>query len=84
MEKLFTIGTKYQHHFIACHPSKKGLSDGRNAHLIVEKPEWWKAKIEQIPGWKIIFENIKGPKTKQIRHLTIDIVKYTVILEKTT
>jgi hypothetical protein len=83
LEKLFTIGTKYQHHFIACHPSKKGLSDGRNAHLIVEKPEWWKTKIEQIPGWKIIFENIQGPKTKVLRHLKIEIVKYTVILEKT-
>ena len=82
LEKLFTIGTRYQHHFIACHPSKKGLSDGRNAHLIVEKPEWWKTKIEQIPGWKIIFENIQGPKTKVLRHLTIEIVKYTVILEK--
>lgn len=83
LEKLFTIGTKYQHHFIACHPSKKGLSDGRNAHLIVEEPQWWKTKIEQIPGWKIIFENIQGPKTKVLRHLTIEIVKYTVILEKT-
>ena len=82
LENLFTIGTKYQHHFIACHPSKKGLSDGRNAHLIVEKPEWWKHKIEQIPGWNIIHESIQGPKIKKIRHLTIEIVKYTVILEK--
>lgn len=23
------------------------LSDGRNAHLIVEKPKWWREKIEQ-------------------------------------
>ena len=82
LENLFTIGTKYQHHFIACHPSKKALSDGRNAHLIIEKPEWWRNKIEQIPGWKIIYEHVKGPKIKQIRHLTIEIVKYTVILEK--
>jgi hypothetical protein len=67
---------------IACHPAKKGLSDGRNAHLIIEQPEWWKQKIQTIPGWKIIYEHIKGPKTKVIRHLTIDIVKYTVVLER--
>ena len=83
LENLFTIGTKYQHHFIACHPAKKGLSDGRNAHLIIEEPDWWKSKIEQIPGWKIISESIKGPKRKVLkRGLIIDIVKYTVILEK--
>lgn len=83
LEKLFAIGTKYQHHFIACHPAKKHLSDGRNAHLIIEEPQWWKTKIEQISGWKIIFENIKGPKTKVLRGLSIEIVKYTVILERT-
>ena len=30
---------------IACRPAKKFLSDGRNAHLIVEKPMWWLGKI---------------------------------------
>ena len=82
LEKLFAIGTRYQHHFIACHPAKKRLSDGRNAHLIIEEPKWWKDKIEQIPGWKIIFENTKGPKPLVRGNIIIDIVKYTVILEK--
>jgi len=26
---------------IACREAKKTLADGRNAHLIVEPPEWW-------------------------------------------
>ena len=82
LDKLFTIGKKYQHHFIACHPAKKRLSDGRNAHLIIEEPKWWKDKIEQISGWKIIYENIKGPKPLVRGNITIDIVKYTVILER--
>lgn len=82
LENLFTIGTKYQHHFIACHPAKKRLSDGRNAHLIIEDPKWWKDKIEQIPGWKIIYEHVKGPKPLVRGNITIDVVKYTVILEK--
>ena len=32
---------------IACYPAKKKIPDGRNAHLIVEKPQWWLDKIEQ-------------------------------------
>ena len=26
---------------VACREAKKALPDGRNAHLIVESPEWW-------------------------------------------
>ena len=83
LKKLFTISNKYQHHLIACHPAKKGLSDGRNAHLIIERPKWWKQKIQTIPGWKIIYDHIKGPKRKVFKNNTvIDIVKYTVVLER--
>jgi len=28
-------------------PSMKTLADGRNSHLIIEKPEWWKKKLEK-------------------------------------
>lgn len=31
---------------IACYPAKKFLPDGRNAHLIVESPDWWLDKIK--------------------------------------
>ena len=30
---------------IACYPAKKHLPDGRNAHLIVESPAWWRQKL---------------------------------------
>jgi 2-polyprenyl-3-methyl-5-hydroxy-6-metoxy-1,4-benzoquinol methylase len=30
---------------IATQPAHKLLADGRNAHLIVESPEWWTARI---------------------------------------
>lgn len=30
---------------VSCHEAKKTLSDGRNAHLIVEPPEWWLPKF---------------------------------------
>ena len=82
LQDLCKRSTRYQYHLIACHPAKKRLSDGRNAHLIIEDPQWWKDKIQQIPGWKIIHENIKGPKPFVRGNVTIDVVKYTVILEK--
>ena len=43
-------------------PARKRLSDGRNAHLILEKPDWWKIKIEKnIDGNIVYFElNKKG------------------------
>jgi cyclopropane fatty-acyl-phospholipid synthase-like methyltransferase len=30
---------------IACYPAKKHLPDGRNAHLIVESPAWWRQQL---------------------------------------
>ena len=44
---------------IACYPAKKHLPDGRNAHLIVEPPEWWRNKIQSIMDVDIVWENIK-------------------------
>jgi cyclopropane fatty-acyl-phospholipid synthase-like methyltransferase len=43
---------------IACYPSKKQLPDGRNAHLIVESPEWWREKILENMQIKIISEYV--------------------------
>ena len=43
---------------IACYPAKKKLPDGRNAHLIVESPEWWRNKIETVMGVRIVWEEI--------------------------
>lgn len=72
---------KAMYHLIACHPAKKALSDGRNAHLIIEKPEWWKTKLKSL-GWNIVEDKIieytatvkKGPPR--------EIIKYLVIIEK--
>lgn len=37
---------------ISTQPAHKTLSDGRNAHLIIESPDWWISKIVR-EGWKI-------------------------------
>ena len=44
---------------IACYPAKKQLPDGRNAHLIVQLPEWWRNKIQSIMAVDIVWENIQ-------------------------
>lgn len=33
---------------VACRPAKKTLADGRNAHLIQEKPSWWLNRILRL------------------------------------
>jgi len=38
---------KYQYHLISCELCQGPLmSDGRNPHLIVETPEWWREQFE--------------------------------------
>ena len=49
---------KYGFFRIACYPARKFLPDGRNAHLIVEHPDWWKKKILQTEQLRIIREKI--------------------------
>ena len=36
-------------------PARKFLPDGRNAHLILESPEWWKEKIEKNINGNIVY-----------------------------
>lgn len=58
---LQMIGSKIQRcgfFRIACYPAKKNLPDGRNAHLIVELPEWWRQKILSEMNVSIVWEQI--------------------------
>ena len=43
---------------IACYPAKKHLPDGRNAHLIVEPPEWWRDTLMSNMNLDIVWEKI--------------------------
>ena len=43
---------------IACYPAKKELPDGRNAHLIVESPEWWREQLLANMDIFIVSESI--------------------------
>ena len=43
---------------IACYPAKKHLPDGRNAHLIVESPAWWREQLLANMDITIVSEDI--------------------------
>lgn len=65
-------------HKIACFPAKKKLPDGRNAHLIIEEPEWWIEKIKstldstcKLVYNKTILEYVKKRERKQLEVLII-------------
>lgn len=46
---------------IATSPSKKTLTDGRNAHLIVKNGSWWGKRITKVfPGCSIRKDKLKG------------------------
>lgn len=66
---------------IACYPAKKNLPDGRNAHLIVESPDWWRTKLTTVMGVKIVSEQISVvDKTHKWPHVLG--YNYDVIVEK--
>ena len=73
---------KVMYHLIACHPAKKYLSDGRNAHLIIETPNWWKEKLLSVVQWKMYNENTHEYTMQPKKGPPIQVVKYTVTLEK--
>ncbi|MGR3468581.1 MAG: methyltransferase domain-containing protein [Shimia sp.] len=60
-ETLLDLGrrAKVQYHLIACHKALKQLPDGRNAHLIIETPDWWQEKLRAL-GFRIVREAVKG------------------------
>ena len=68
-----------QYHLIACHPAKKKLSDGRNAHLIIEEPTWWKNKLSEYK-WNTHYE--KTTEKKLVERFGIYVQKYITVLKK--
>ena len=58
LKTLNTLFTNYCFLRIACYPAKKSLPDGRNAHLIVEQPEWWIQKVKNFISGEIVSTEI--------------------------
>jgi trans-aconitate methyltransferase len=81
LNELYQKANKVMYHLIACHPAKKRLDDGRNAHLIVESPDWWRSKLQSL-GWKIVKEKTKEYTTQPKKGPPIHAIKYIVVIEK--
>ena len=58
LEQINQLAEKYIWLRIDCRPAKKILPDGRNAHLILEEPEWWMSKIKEHIYGEIVYENL--------------------------
>ena len=68
------------YHLIACHPAKRIMHDGRNAHLIIESPTWWQAKLQSV-DYQIVSEKIIQYQAVPKKGPTIDVVKYIITVE---
>ena len=79
MNELFT---KVAFLIIATSPAKKFLPDGRNAHLIVENPGWWKPLIEKHINGKIVHHEFAEKKRTDKKGVVHPNNKYVVVIEK--
>lgn len=63
IDDLFDATKKTLFFSIALLPAQKVLADGRNAHLLIQPPEWWRAKLErrfEIIDWENQHDEIVG------------------------
>jgi hypothetical protein len=73
--------SKVMYHLIACHPAKRIMDDGRNAHLIIQHPDWWRRLLTSNLHLNIVQENIIQKKANPKKGPAIDVVKYIIIAE---
>lgn len=68
LDDLQRVTRRAGYFVIATRPAAKTLPDGRNAHLIIESPEWWLPKlwnrfrIVQFTDVRILFTVIVRPR----------------------
>jgi hypothetical protein len=67
---------------IACFKSKKSLPDGRNAHLIIETPDWWQEHMYAKSTYSVVHEDVKAKMTPLKKGPPKAMVKYECVLLK--
>jgi trans-aconitate methyltransferase len=83
-QTLFDLSNRandIMYHVIACYPAVAILPDGRNAHLIVEKPDWWRDKFKKLTNMEIVEEEV----IDEMQHRAVGemrITEYKVLLKK--
>lgn len=53
LRHIFLLASRAAYLVIATRPARELLPDGRNAHLIIQPPEWWVAQLKNY-GWSSI------------------------------
>lgn len=68
IEELFCIARSFVYANVACHPARKRLPSGENAHVTVKPPEWWRELFERVAAhhsgikWELHTELAAEPK----------------------
>lgn len=67
MRHQFLVAERGAFMTIATRPANKVLPDGRNAHLIQEKPDWW-IEVLRSTGWEIAdrFDKMKDGNCREV------------------
>lgn len=78
---LLTRTNKLMYHLVACHKARTILPDGRNAHLIIETPDWWQRQFRKLPVEFLHEEVYAFIKPKKNHHDSLAVTKYEVILK---
>ena len=79
LSDLFRRTEKVQYHLIACHKAIHYLPDGRNAHLIIETPDWWQRLFRSM-GFRIIQEAVEGDIKNPRGRESIATTKYHCVI----
>ena len=83
IKHLDSLSEKFLYLEISCFPAKTLLPDGKNAHLTIQSPEWWKSKlINYFNKDNFLFERIVDKGKKRIREEDINLIFYRVLIKK--
>lgn len=83
LKHLDSLSEKFLYLEISCFPAKTLLPNGKNAHLIIEPPEWWKSKlISYFKEENFMFERVVDKGIKEIRDQKINLIFYRVLIKK--
>lgn len=80
LSDLYQRTGKAQYHLIACHKAIHYLSDGRNAHLIIETPDWWQRLFRAL-GFRIVQESVEGDIKHPRGRESIATTKYHCVID---
>lgn len=66
LHHIHCLADRWAYVVVATRPANKTLPDGRNAHLLIQPPQWWIDKVDAA-GW----QHVKPPKVKEGHSVTM-------------